>query len=256
METKWLISWFQSFSKPYLKSILFKETRNGYWSLIPLLKVWITIITPLLYEDAVLMHLNICIILGFDSSIENFIRNLHFEIDCRFWLYLYAAKFSRHLIIRIEKTAFKDNSHAGAFVTEVWLGEDCRNFFLLPNLMEFEITVGCFFFVSWIKFPHMNSKHKLYLRSKFSIIYSLFLLWWTESASFTTIFPFFLFRVEISTIVSMWWHIIRYAHGFQVQRRGMEDLENCLLAKIQSLQTPLVNYLWTLLYIPEIVAFV
>lgn len=28
------------------------------------------------------------------------------------------AKFSRHLIIRIEKTAFKDNSHAGAFVTE------------------------------------------------------------------------------------------------------------------------------------------
>ncbi|XP_050140860.1 uncharacterized protein LOC126616732 isoform X11 [Malus sylvestris] len=29
------------------------------------------------------------------------------------------AKFSRHLIIRIEKTAFKDNSHAGAFVTEI-----------------------------------------------------------------------------------------------------------------------------------------
>ncbi|BBG98330.1 DNA primase [Prunus dulcis] len=29
------------------------------------------------------------------------------------------AKFSRHLIIRIEKTAFKDNSHVGAFVTEI-----------------------------------------------------------------------------------------------------------------------------------------
>ncbi|PRQ46059.1 hypothetical protein RchiOBHm_Chr2g0085031 [Rosa chinensis] len=28
------------------------------------------------------------------------------------------AKFSRHLIIRIQKTAFKDNSHVGAFVTE------------------------------------------------------------------------------------------------------------------------------------------
>ncbi|KAM1407373.1 hypothetical protein ACFX2F_001966 [Malus domestica] len=28
-------------------------------------------------------------------------------------------KFSRHLIIRIEKTAFMDNSHAGAFVTEI-----------------------------------------------------------------------------------------------------------------------------------------
>ncbi|XP_040367333.1 DNA-directed primase/polymerase protein isoform X6 [Rosa chinensis] len=29
------------------------------------------------------------------------------------------AKFSRHLIIRIQKTAFKDNSHVGAFVTEM-----------------------------------------------------------------------------------------------------------------------------------------
>ncbi|KAL2527356.1 DNA primase [Abeliophyllum distichum] len=28
-------------------------------------------------------------------------------------------KFSRHLIIRLPKTAFKDNSHAGAFVTEI-----------------------------------------------------------------------------------------------------------------------------------------
>ncbi|KAI9075397.1 hypothetical protein K1719_042647 [Acacia pycnantha] len=28
-------------------------------------------------------------------------------------------KFSRHLIIRIPKTAFKDNSHAGAYVSEV-----------------------------------------------------------------------------------------------------------------------------------------
>lgn len=30
-------------------------------------------------------------------------------------------KFSRHLIIRIPKAAFKDNSHAGAFVSEVSL---------------------------------------------------------------------------------------------------------------------------------------
>lgn len=29
------------------------------------------------------------------------------------------AKFSRHLIIRLQKTAFKDNSHAGAFIAEV-----------------------------------------------------------------------------------------------------------------------------------------
>ncbi|KAH7853289.1 hypothetical protein Vadar_000944 [Vaccinium darrowii] len=29
------------------------------------------------------------------------------------------AKFSRHLIIRLQKTAFKDNSHAGAFVAEI-----------------------------------------------------------------------------------------------------------------------------------------
>ncbi|PRQ45963.1 hypothetical protein RchiOBHm_Chr3g0497461 [Rosa chinensis] len=29
------------------------------------------------------------------------------------------VKFSRHLIIRIQKTAFKDNSHVGAFVTEI-----------------------------------------------------------------------------------------------------------------------------------------
>lgn len=28
-------------------------------------------------------------------------------------------KFSRHLIIRIPKTAFKDNSHVGAFISEV-----------------------------------------------------------------------------------------------------------------------------------------
>ncbi|CAN6588886.1 unnamed protein product [Malus baccata var. baccata] len=40
------------------------------------------------------------------------------EVDCHLWLYFRAAKFSRHLIIHIEKTAFKDNSHAGAFVTE------------------------------------------------------------------------------------------------------------------------------------------
>ncbi|EEF49044.1 conserved hypothetical protein [Ricinus communis] len=30
-----------------------------------------------------------------------------------------AEKFSRHLILRIPKTAFKDNSHAGAFVSEI-----------------------------------------------------------------------------------------------------------------------------------------
>ncbi|PON58210.1 DNA primase, UL52/UL70 type, Herpesviridae [Parasponia andersonii] len=30
------------------------------------------------------------------------------------------VKFSRHLIIRIPKTAFKDNSHAGVFVNEIW----------------------------------------------------------------------------------------------------------------------------------------
>nr|XP_011470310.1 PREDICTED: DNA-directed primase/polymerase protein isoform X4 [Fragaria vesca subsp. vesca] len=29
------------------------------------------------------------------------------------------AKFSRHLIVRIQKTAFKDNSHIGGFVTEI-----------------------------------------------------------------------------------------------------------------------------------------
>ncbi|KAE9464829.1 hypothetical protein C3L33_03267, partial [Rhododendron williamsianum] len=29
------------------------------------------------------------------------------------------AKFSRHLIIRLQKTAFKDNSHAGAFIAEI-----------------------------------------------------------------------------------------------------------------------------------------
>uniref|UniRef100_A0A7C9CL28 DNA-directed primase/polymerase protein n=1 Tax=Opuntia streptacantha TaxID=393608 RepID=A0A7C9CL28_OPUST len=29
------------------------------------------------------------------------------------------AKFSRHLVLRIPKTAFKDNSHAGAFVSEI-----------------------------------------------------------------------------------------------------------------------------------------
>lgn len=33
--------------------------------------------------------------------------------------FLCLEKFSRHLIIRIPKVAFKDNSHAGAFVGEV-----------------------------------------------------------------------------------------------------------------------------------------
>jgi len=39
----------------------------------------------------------------------------------RWYWFLYAEKFSRHLIIRIPKTAFKDNLHAGAFVAEVCL---------------------------------------------------------------------------------------------------------------------------------------
>lgn len=36
-----------------------------------------------------------------------------------FLLIVLVDKFSRHLIIRIPTVAFKDNSHAGAFVTEV-----------------------------------------------------------------------------------------------------------------------------------------
>lgn len=35
------------------------------------------------------------------------------------FLYEFAEKFSRHLIIHIPGAAFKDNSHAGAFVDEV-----------------------------------------------------------------------------------------------------------------------------------------
>ncbi|KAG5007031.1 hypothetical protein JHK82_024959 [Glycine max] len=34
-------------------------------------------------------------------------------------LFAFADKFSRHIIVRIPKTAFKDNSHAGAFVSEI-----------------------------------------------------------------------------------------------------------------------------------------
>ena len=43
---------------------------------------------------------------------------------------LCAEKFSRHLIIRIPKTAFKDNLHAGAFVAEVCLHEKAYRLFI------------------------------------------------------------------------------------------------------------------------------
>lgn len=46
---------------------------------------------------------------------------LFLEIISRLFDYSNADKFSRHLIIRIPKTAFKDNLHVGAFVAEVCL---------------------------------------------------------------------------------------------------------------------------------------
>lgn len=47
----------------------------------------------------------------------------------------YADKFSRHLIVIIPKVAFKDNSHVGAFVGEVFLKSIFS--FLLPEKMVF-----------------------------------------------------------------------------------------------------------------------
>jgi hypothetical protein len=46
-------------------------------------------------------------------------------------------KFSRHLIIHIPGAAFKDNTHAGAFVSEVWSKSDFKCLKLLlksPNV--------------------------------------------------------------------------------------------------------------------------
>lgn len=40
-----------------------------------------------------------------------------------YFRFLYAEKFSCHLIIRIPKMAFKDNLHAGAFIAEVCLSK-------------------------------------------------------------------------------------------------------------------------------------
>ncbi|KAH9646783.1 DNA primase [Citrus sinensis] len=52
-------------------------------------------------------------IVELDSSTEVVLVNYFYHG------YSSAEKFSRHLIIRIPKTAFKDNSHAGAFVAEI-----------------------------------------------------------------------------------------------------------------------------------------
>lgn len=64
-------------------------------------------------------------------------------IDVLWYLYLFVLmtnieKFSRHLVIHIPGAAFKDNTHAGAFVSEVWSEPDfkCLKFSLKSSNVQ------------------------------------------------------------------------------------------------------------------------
>ncbi|KAG9147640.1 hypothetical protein Leryth_015739 [Lithospermum erythrorhizon] len=66
---------------------------------------------------------DLLLLVVFDTLLEKYsIHGDHewvIELDSSTEAILTADKFSRHLIIRLPKTAFKDNSHVGAFVAEV-----------------------------------------------------------------------------------------------------------------------------------------
>lgn len=77
-------------------------------------------------------------------------------------------KFSRHLIIRIPKAAFKDNSHVGAFVTEICSRISCskeedRRFEKLFVLKD--SAVQCYLFVDTAVYSR-NRCFRLALSSK------------------------------------------------------------------------------------------
>lgn len=63
---------------------------------------------------------------------------------CSEYMYLYVLmtnveKFSRHLVIHIPGAAFKDNTHAGAFVSEVWSESDSIFLKLLPHSPNMQV---------------------------------------------------------------------------------------------------------------------
>ncbi|GER51046.1 DNA primases [Striga asiatica] len=66
-------------------------------------------------------------------------------------------KFSRHLIIRIPRTAFKDNSHVGAFVAEVSYANACNGY---PVHLQYLYYISDIFFTIM-----MSSTYKFYLHS-------------------------------------------------------------------------------------------
>ena len=131
---KWLISWYLSFFLRLACKVFYtRERGNGYileldssiyWRYINCTSItWLMSLWNLIKNT-------ICIGVWISKLQHKWMLWIAFKFimslvltNSLLYLHANAPKFSRHLVIRIQKTAFKDNSHVGAFVTEVCLGD-------------------------------------------------------------------------------------------------------------------------------------
>jgi len=92
-------------------------------------------------------------------------------------VFAFADKFSRHVIVCIPKAAFKDNSHAGAFVSEVSLFSTLARykfwirmvFFLL---FRFSKIMNDSILITFMKILFLAGKGKVYC--SYAMLYDIY----------------------------------------------------------------------------------